>query len=72
MTTSGTAESFLGAAHITKTLLISAKASQDDLSGSLDEWIQQQCKAQHQFLYWYKTLQLEITALAFVRPIRLG
>lgn len=85
VTTSGSAESFLGAAHITKTryayqvtalalytLLLNAKTSQDDLSSSLDEWIQQQCKAQPQFLYWYKTLQLELTALAFVRSIRLG
>ena len=92
--TSGTANSFIQATHVTKTrhahqvtaaslytLLQKAyfedrASDEDDASTSdntcFEEWCIQRAKESVHFDFWYKTLQLELLVLRYIRSIREG
>ena len=88
ITTSGRADAILKASHITRSCYahqVSActlhilqqrayKASIVDNSEPDDftTWVQKQCEAHPQFLFWSTALELELLVLEFVRSTRKG
>lgn len=82
--TSGTAESFLSAANVTKTRRVhqvtacslyqlKKKAYEaSDESGNFDYWCAKREAQEPQFLYWSMVLKLEVIICAFIRSIRVG
>jgi len=86
--TSGTANSFIHASHVTKTrhahqvtaaslytLLQRAHSDTDAVqadSPPFEEWCTQRSKASVHFDYWLKTLSLELLLLRYIRSIREG
>ena len=88
ITTRGRSDAILKAAHITRSCyahqvsacalfilqLRAYKASIGDNRepDDLSTWVQKQCEAHPQFLFWSTALELELLVLEFVRSIREG
>lgn len=85
VTTAGTADSFLKAAHVTRTrrahqvtasslyLLLQEAFSQGANEGQdLEDWCTERVQASPQFHFWWIILQLELTVLIYVRSVREG
>ena len=83
--TAGTADSFLKAAHVTRTrrahqvtasslyLLLQEAFSQGANEWQdLEDWCTERVQANPQFHFWWIILQLELTVLIYVRSIREG
>ena len=85
VTTAGAADSFLQAAHVTRTrranqvtasslylLLQKAFSEGADEGHDPEDWCAERVQASPQFHFWWIILQLELTVLMYVRSIREG